>query len=127
MPHQCVKCSKIIPVGSREIIEGCNKCQSKFFFYVREEQLEKGLLKDRKIASELSKLTIDWFLIDKDKDLYLKDEEVDNLVKEIIGNPDKELFEHDLYPRRAILVRDHPSMKDRIIFLYYAIPKDTSS
>ena len=41
MPHQCVKCSKIIEVGSREIIEGCSKCHSKFFFYVREEQLEK--------------------------------------------------------------------------------------
>ena len=100
---------------------------SKKLLSLREEQLEKGLMKDRKIASELSKLTIDWFLIDKDKDLYLKDEEVDNLVKEIIGNPNKELFEHDLYPRRAILVRDHPSMKDRIIFLYYAFPKVTST
>ncbi|NPE07507.1 MAG: M48 family metalloprotease [Asgard group archaeon] len=100
---------------------------SKKLLSLREEQLETGLMKDRKIASELSKLTIDWFLIDKDKDLYLKDEEIDNLVKEIIGNPNKELFEHDLYPRRALLVRDHPSMKDRIIFLYYAFPKDTSS
>ena len=44
MPHQCVKCSNILPVASREIIEGCSKCQSKFFFYVREEQLQK--LKD---------------------------------------------------------------------------------
>lgn len=41
MPHQCVKCSKIIPIGSREIIEGCNNCHSKFFFYIREEQLKK--------------------------------------------------------------------------------------
>ena len=41
MPHQCVKCSRIIPAGSREIIEGCSSCGSKFFFYIREEQLEK--------------------------------------------------------------------------------------
>ena len=41
MPHQCVKCSRIIPVGSREIIDGCSKCHSRFFFYVREEQLEQ--------------------------------------------------------------------------------------
>lgn len=41
MPHQCVKCSKIIQIGSKELLEGCNKCHSKFFFYVREEQLEK--------------------------------------------------------------------------------------
>ena len=100
---------------------------SKKLLALREEQLTKGLVKDRKKTSEVKKLTIDWFLIDKDKDLYLKDDEVDNLVKEIIVNPNKELFEHDLYPRRAILVRDHPSMKDRIIFLYYAIPKNSSS
>lgn len=41
MPHQCVKCSRIIPVATREILEGCSECGSKFFFYVREEQLEK--------------------------------------------------------------------------------------
>ncbi len=41
MPHQCVKCSKIISVGSRELLEGCSECHSRFFFYVREEQLKK--------------------------------------------------------------------------------------
>lgn len=41
MPHQCVKCSRIIPVGSRELIEGCNDCGGRFFFYIKEEQLEK--------------------------------------------------------------------------------------
>jgi len=41
MPHQCVRCSRIIPAGSRELLEGCAKCHSRFFFYVREEQLEK--------------------------------------------------------------------------------------
>lgn len=41
MPHQCVKCSRIIPIGSRELLEGCDNCKSKFFFYVREEQLER--------------------------------------------------------------------------------------
>ncbi len=41
MPHQCVKCSKIIDVGSKELIEGCNSCGGKFFFYIRDEQLEK--------------------------------------------------------------------------------------
>jgi len=41
MPHRCVKCSRVIPIGSRELLEGCNRCGSKFFFYVREEQLER--------------------------------------------------------------------------------------
>ena len=41
MPHQGVRCSRIIPVGSRELLEGCADCGGHFFFYIREEQLEK--------------------------------------------------------------------------------------
>jgi len=41
MPHQCVRCSKIIPTGSREIVDGCSNCGSHFFFYIRDEQLAK--------------------------------------------------------------------------------------
>ena len=40
MPHQCVHCSKIIEVGSREILEGCSECNGKFFFYIRDDQVE---------------------------------------------------------------------------------------
>lgn len=39
MPHQCVHCSKIIEVGSKEILEGCGSCGGKFFFYIRDEQV----------------------------------------------------------------------------------------
>lgn len=41
MPHQCVRCERIIPAGSREILEGCKECQGHFFFYIRDDQLEK--------------------------------------------------------------------------------------
>ena len=41
MPHQCVRCSKLIASGSREILEGCQKCSGKFFFYIREDQIDK--------------------------------------------------------------------------------------
>lgn len=41
MPHQCVKCSRIIPVASKELLEGCSNCGGKFFFYIREEYLNK--------------------------------------------------------------------------------------
>lgn len=41
MPHQCVHCSKIIEAGSREILEGCSSCGGRFFFYIRDDQLEK--------------------------------------------------------------------------------------
>ncbi|MFH1325187.1 MAG: Zn-ribbon containing protein [archaeon] len=42
MPHQCVHCKRIIPAGSKEIIEGCGDCGSHFFFYIRDEYLEKA-------------------------------------------------------------------------------------
>ena len=51
MPHQCVKCSRIIPTGSKEIIEGCSNCHSRFFFYIREDQFEK--LKQKKVELEI--------------------------------------------------------------------------
>ncbi|MBU4308190.1 MAG: Zn-ribbon domain-containing protein [Nanoarchaeota archaeon] len=41
MPHQCVRCSRIIPQANKELIEGCAGCGGRFFFYIREEQLEK--------------------------------------------------------------------------------------
>lgn len=41
MPHQCVKCSRIIPAGSEELLNSCKGCGGKFFFYIRQEQLEK--------------------------------------------------------------------------------------
>jgi predicted nucleic acid-binding Zn-ribbon protein len=41
MPHQCVKCSHIIPIGSKELLEGCSECGGHFFFYIKEEQLQK--------------------------------------------------------------------------------------
>lgn len=41
MPHQCVHCSKIIAVGSKEIIEGCANCGGRFFFYIKDELAKK--------------------------------------------------------------------------------------
>jgi len=42
MPHQCVHCARIIPAGSKELLEGCSNCGSHFFFYIREEKLEQA-------------------------------------------------------------------------------------
>ena len=47
MAHQCVHCSKIYPMASKELIEGCSECGGHFFFYIREEQLDK--LKEKPI------------------------------------------------------------------------------
>ena len=41
MPHQCVHCKRIINAGSRELLDGCAECGNHFFFYIRDEQVEK--------------------------------------------------------------------------------------
>jgi predicted nucleic acid-binding Zn-ribbon protein len=38
MPHQCVHCGKMYPIGSKELLEGCSKCGSHFFFFIKDEQ-----------------------------------------------------------------------------------------
>jgi predicted nucleic acid-binding Zn-ribbon protein len=71
MPYQCVKCSRIISTGNKELLEGCAECHGKFFFYVREEQLQK--LKEEQHILDLP---------DKDKENIEKD------VREIAGIED---------------------------------------
>ncbi|MBI2056813.1 hypothetical protein HYT91_01000, partial [Candidatus Pacearchaeota archaeon] len=34
-------CSRIIPAGSEELLNGCENCKGKFFFYIKQEQFEK--------------------------------------------------------------------------------------
>lgn len=41
MPHQCVHCKRIIPMGSEELLTGCKGCGNHFFFYIREERIPK--------------------------------------------------------------------------------------
>ncbi len=41
MPHQCVHCKQIIPAGSKQLLEGCSACGNHFFFYLKDEQIEK--------------------------------------------------------------------------------------
>lgn len=35
MPHKCVKCSEIYPDGAKQLLEGCNNCGGKFFYFLR--------------------------------------------------------------------------------------------
>ncbi|MBU0466588.1 MAG: hypothetical protein KJ718_05395 [Nanoarchaeota archaeon] len=41
MPYKCVNCSKLYDDGSEQVLKGCDSCGRKFFFYIREAQLEK--------------------------------------------------------------------------------------
>ncbi len=52
MPHQCVHCKRTIPGGSRELLDGCKSCKGKFFFYIRDDQLDIIKKKPVKIPKE---------------------------------------------------------------------------
>ncbi|MEM3405893.1 MAG: Zn-ribbon containing protein [Candidatus Pacearchaeota archaeon] len=39
--HQCVHCGTLYPDGSKELLEGCSKCKSHFFFYIKDEYFRK--------------------------------------------------------------------------------------
>ena len=41
MAYKCVHCSKTYDDGSQEILTGCNECHGRFFFYIKQEQLDK--------------------------------------------------------------------------------------
>lgn len=50
MPHKCARCGKIHPEDAEYLINGCDVCGSRFFFYVSVENLKKidDLMKDMK-------------------------------------------------------------------------------
>tara|TARA_Y100000310_G_C20690811_1_gene822076 strand:- start:60 stop:428 length:369 start_codon:yes stop_codon:yes gene_type:complete len=64
MPHQCVHCSKILEIGSKEILEGCNDCHGKFFFYIRDEQASKLKAEKEILIPEFS--TVDKNQVEED-------------------------------------------------------------
>ena len=41
MPHQCLKCGKVFPSGSSEILKGCSDCGGKKFFYTEQPVSEE--------------------------------------------------------------------------------------
>ena len=78
MPHQCVHCSKIIEIGSKEILEGCNSCGGKFFFYIRDEQAAKIKESKEEIIPEFN--TVDKVKVEEDVRSILKIEDDDKPV-----------------------------------------------
>ena len=106
-------------------INDLTKESSEKLLKLREKYDQNGYSLKREIDNELHKLTIDWLLVDKDQDMYLKDNEIDSLIKTIKNNPEKELFEEEINRKRTVLGYDHPSIKQRILFLYFSHEKET--
>ncbi len=71
MAHQCVHCKRIIPAGSEELLKGCGGCGNHFFFYIRDEQLQK-----------IKEIQIEIPIEDK--------KQVERDIRELAGIPDEE-------------------------------------
>ena len=63
MPNQCMKCNKVYPDGSEELLKGC-MCGSKFFFFIKQDapkkihEITKELSPEDKIKLEKDVLDI---------------------------------------------------------------------
>lgn len=75
MPNKCTRCGKIHSDDSPYLFKGCDECGSKFFFYVRQEALDKA---DKELK-ELKPREIDE--IEKDiRDIIPKEVDKDETV-----------------------------------------------
>lgn len=54
MPHQCIRCGKIYSSGSKQLLEGCDACNSKFFFFIKEKDLQES----KEIIAKLTPNTV---------------------------------------------------------------------
>jgi predicted nucleic acid-binding Zn-ribbon protein len=109
MPHQCVHCSKILEVGSKEILAGCGDCGGKFFFYIRDEQAEKIRLSKEEPIPEFN--TIDKRKVEEDvrSILQVEDDEkpviLDLESVKVLGNGKFELDIVSLMNRKPIVFK----------------------
>ena len=74
MPYKCVHCSAIYKDGAKETLTGCANCNSKFFFYIKEEKM-RLILENQNIEDNLT---------DDEKKQMEED------VREIVGLDDEE-------------------------------------
>ncbi len=109
MPNKCTRCGKIHADDSPYLFTGCDKCGSKFFFYVRQEALDKAdkelkTLKPEEI-DEIEKDIRDIIPKDVDKDeTVVLDVEAIRVIK-----PGKYRIDvSNLFTQRPIVIRVGP-------------------
>lgn len=106
MPNKCTYCGKIHPDDASYLMKGCDRCGCKFFFYIREENLERT-------EEEMERLTrADMSEIEKDVRDILPDEagKEETVVLDIeairIVRPGKyEIDVTNLFNQRPIVIR----------------------
>lgn len=81
MAHQCIHCGKIIGIGSKEILDGCEKCGGRFFFYIKDEVLKKMEQEREELPTELLNPEMDKQQVEEDVREILK---IDSEEKPVI-------------------------------------------
>lgn len=59
MPHQCVKCGTKIPDGSKQLLEGCEACGSRFFFYIKSKEADSEVIRQNLSETEINEMESD--------------------------------------------------------------------
>ncbi len=67
---------------------------------------------------EAKELTLDWREYDVDMNLLLDENELDNLIEALKKNKELLLFENEIVMPGENRIRDHPTFRDRLLFIY---------
>lgn len=75
MPHKCVRCSKVYPNNSPELMRGC-ACGSRVFLFLREDQTDD---KTERPSQDYGWLEDELAFLSKDKPVSVDVDAVENL------------------------------------------------
>lgn len=70
MPHQCLKCGKVYPDGSSEVLKGCSGCGGTRFFYTKEKLDDGAREKLQAKADEDLRNVVEQIMSSKEKPNY---------------------------------------------------------
>ncbi len=87
--------------------------RAKYYATVKDEETTEADF----IPSVLKEKTIDWRSFDYDASQTLEREEISSFIATLIAQPDKMVFEHELF-QTAEKDSDHPSFRERILTVY---------
>ncbi|UCG03949.1 MAG: M48 family metalloprotease [Candidatus Heimdallarchaeota archaeon] len=87
--------------------------RAKYFAKVKDEETAEADF----APSVLKEKTIDWRRFDYDASQTLEQEEISSFIATLIAQPDKMVFEHELF-QTAEKGSDHPSFRERILTVY---------
>ncbi|MEA2071710.1 MAG: M48 family metalloprotease [Asgard group archaeon] len=111
-----------VPLTNKQITELTEEASQKLY-QIRKNDLNLNNGENNHfIEGELLELTLDWINLDENRDYYLTEKEITELVSKLRENPEKELFDEDVHRQTVLFFSEHPTMKDRILFLYETLP-----